>query len=181
MEATAIVASIRLSQPHAERFLRENAPLLCDQINQTISGETPSDMLLVQYFPATETLGFIFWTELRSQAELLATSCFKALQNIVSVKDKPEPDYIAFSTSAPNFATDPLWHAMRVLPGQLEDIEPEHVPQSALDDMATLMDQLIFQPALQHQDKLDMATQPYEVFLDARYLHPILISCLAHS
>ncbi len=70
--------------------------------------EYHGDVMILSYNEATEFMTFIYWTELRDLRSMVNANVFKLYSNIVSYKDTQDKDYAVFSSSAPNFRTDPL-------------------------------------------------------------------------
>lgn len=171
MEPVSIVSTITITKKSAERFLKDNAALFAEEMIKIADG----DLLIIQYIEKTQTLFFIYWLELRNVESMINKPEFKIFREIINFKDICDIDYIVFSSSAPNFMSDPIWLAYRVEKKKLTEIDGNAIPEKKQLYMNELVNKFIFDFAAKHSNELDVAENPYNVFLNKKNVHPILV------
>ncbi len=109
MEPLVIVSKVKITKKNANRYLEDYKELFVNEMDKLVNDvEYHGDVMILSYNEATEFMTFIYWTELRDLRSMVNANVFKLYSNIVSYKDTQDKDYAVFSSSAPNFRTDPL-------------------------------------------------------------------------
>lgn len=156
LEPVGIYATIKISKRQVDKFFVENSDALIDDVRYIlgqkgsrdkyglyVNPEThyhhhPRNQLVIQYEETSEILFYFYMLELRNAEAMGEVPSFKAFTAIAAYKDGDRDDYIAFSSSAPNFLTDPLWRALEVGRGVLVGIEANRVPADRMKEIDAL-------------------------------------------
>lgn len=176
MEPTAIVSKVRISKLRAEQFLRDNKKQFVDEIVRIMNGEYDrGNVLVLQYDEDSESIVFIYWLELRDPDSMKQMSGFETFKRIATYKDIETLDLIAFSSSAPNFLTDPIWLAYQVGVNEVSKIFPDELSEKSMSELDDIIRKYIFDTARENSDSIDASSNPYKLFLHNKCVHPILM------
>ncbi|MEA9822346.1 hypothetical protein VDF98_03765 [Xanthomonas campestris pv. raphani] len=73
-----------------------------------------SDELIIQYDLASQTMFYFYILDRRNPDEIEDVPSFRVLREVVKYKDEDGTDYVALSSSATNFNTDPIWRSFTI-------------------------------------------------------------------
>jgi len=176
MEPLAIISKVKITKRSANRYLEDYKELFVNEMDKLVNDEEyHGDVMILSYNEAKQFMTFIYWTELRDLRSMVNSNVFKLYANIAAYKDTDEKDYAVFSSSAPNFRTDPLLGAFSFEIGCMTEIKPNDVTDNIMDAFDEELNSSIFNVAQKYRDELNVTPNPYTVFLDANVIHPIIM------
>jgi hypothetical protein len=197
LEPVGIYAAVKLSKRQVEKFFAENGNALIDDVTYIlgqkgsrgrfghyVNPETryhhhPRNQLVIQYEETAEILLYFYMLELRNAEDMGEVPSFKAFTAIAAYKDSDRDDYIAFSSSAPNFRDSPLWRALKVERSTLVDIEANRVPADRLKEIDALSWRYYWGPIeamYLRRDREDVSY--FDRFFPDHCFHPTLLERL---
>lgn len=108
----------RPSLAAASEFFKKASP--AKVLRDTPAGylHAASDELVIQYDPKSRSLFYLYVLDLRNPDDMNEVPSFKVLQTVARYKDIDSVDYVAFSSSATNFLTDPIWRTFTLEKGK---------------------------------------------------------------
>lgn len=174
MEPVAIVAKVKISKTKVHQFFDDYKSEIALEIDK-IMKENYGDVFIMQYNEETQSLYFIYWLELRNPNDMENTKGFQIFKNIANYKDIDTVDYAAFSSSAPNFITDPIWVTYKIMVGNLEKFDLNEIPEENMNDLEQVLMDYIFTPAESEDFDNSDYTNPYCMFLNETSIHKTLL------
>jgi hypothetical protein len=176
MEPTAIVSKVRISKLKAEQFLHDNKTQFVDEIVRILNGEyVRGNVLILQYEKEIESMVFIYWLELRDPDSMKQMPGLQAFKRIANYKDIETSDLMVFSSSAPNFLTDPIWLAYKIGVNEVSRILPKNLSEKSMSELNEILGKYIFDTARENNDSIDASNNPYSLFFNNKCIHPILV------
>ncbi|MBN2715962.1 MAG: hypothetical protein JXX14_08900 [Deltaproteobacteria bacterium] len=176
MEPTAIVSKVRISKLKAEQFLHDNKVQFTQEIVKIMKGEyEPGTVLVLQYEEETESMIFVYWLELRNPESMMQMPGFEAFKQIATYKDIEASDLIVFSSSAPNFLTDPIWKAFQISVNEVTPVIPNNLSRKLISELDDILAKYIFETAKEKNDSIDSSGNPYCIFFNNKCVHSILV------
>ncbi len=104
-----------------------------------------SDELIVQYDPADQTMFYFYILDRRNPDEIENVPSFKVLREIVKYKDGDSTDYVALSSSATNFITDPIWRSFTIQKAEWSrQPDDASIPQQVISQLDSLSQKYYF-------------------------------------